>query len=85
MKDHRVKHNVADRTLCGACHAWDADPKFDPTDFCTICGRTQEQIREEHGFVYLEDLKTPEEGPGLEAERLRHKAKEKANGKAPGV
>jgi hypothetical protein len=64
MRDKVIKP-VENRTVCGACHAHGVDPTFDATDFCTVCGRTKEQVRWEHGFVHLADKDLLEEGPGL--------------------
>lgn len=50
------KHILDDPHLCGGCHQWDRDP--DMVDgVCRTCGRTEEQIREAHGVLKLEELK----------------------------
>lgn len=36
---------------CGACHQWGCDPIME-NNKCDVCKRTEQQIRNHHGFCY---------------------------------
>lgn len=36
---------------CGACHQWGSNPRLFKRRVCTTCDRSEQQIRDDHGFV----------------------------------
>lgn len=41
---------------CGACHQNGSDPSLYKRRVCTVCDRSEQQIREDHGFVYMSEV-----------------------------
>ena len=40
---------------CGGCHQWGYDPIFIEGQ-CAICDRTPDEVKAEHGFVFLKEV-----------------------------
>jgi len=36
---------------CGACHQWGSNPRLFKRRVCTTCDRSEQQIRDDHGFI----------------------------------